>query len=44
MISDINNLRKETNDLISDLKDDIPTLEKKFDCLNFEIDNVNQYE
>ena len=32
------------NDLISDLKADISTLEKKIDSINVEIDNINQYE
>ena len=37
MISDIKDLREATNDLTSDLKVDISTLEKKFDSLNVEI-------
>ena len=44
MISDMKDLREEINGLISDLKDDISTLEKKFDSLNLEIDNIDQYE
>ena len=34
MISDINDLREETNNLIHDIKVDISTLEKKVDSLN----------
>ena len=47
MISDIKNLREETNGLISDLKTDISTLEKKIyslKSLNILIDNIFQYE
>ena len=44
MILDVQGLREETNDLISDLKVDISTLEKKIDSLNVELDNINQYE
>ena len=44
MISDTKDLREETNDLISDLKADISTLEKKVYSLNVEIDNINEYE
>ena len=43
MISNIKDLREETNDLISDLKVDISTFENKVNSLNIEIDN-NQYE
>ena len=39
-----NGIREETNDLMSDWKADISTLEKKFDSLNIDIDNINQYE
>ena len=41
MISDIKDIREETNYLISDLMVDISTLEKKVDSLNIEIDNIN---
>ena len=43
MISYIKDLREENNDLISVLKVDILTLEKKVDCLNVnvELDNIN---
>ena len=44
MISDIKDLREETNNLISDLKVDISTLEKEIYDLNVEIDDINQYE
>ena len=44
MISDVYNLREETNDLISDLLDDISPLRKKIDSLNVEIDKINQYQ
>ena len=37
-------LREETNDLISDWKNDISSLEKKVDSLNVDIDDINQYE
>ena len=43
MISDIKDLREETKDFISNVKVDNSSLEKKVNCLNVEIDNVNQY-
>ena len=43
IISHIKDLREETNDFISYLKDNISTLEKKIDSLNVEFDNINQY-
>ena len=44
MPSDKKDLRKETNGSTSDLKIDISTLQKKFDSLNVEFENINQYE
>ena len=44
MISDTKDLREETNDLISDLKADISTLEKKVEYQNMENDHFNQYD
>ena len=44
MISNIKDLREETYDLTSDLREDIPTLQKKVDSLNLEYNNNNQYE
>ena len=44
MISNIKDLREETYDLTSDLREDITTLQKKVDALNIEFDNHNQYE
>ena len=44
MISYIKDLREETCDLTSDLKEDISTLQKKIDRLNVEFDNIDQYE
>ena len=44
MISDIKDLRESTNDLFSDLKVDISTLEKKVDSLKVQFDNINHYE
>ena len=34
MVSDVNDLKEETNDLISDIKIDISTLKNKVDNLN----------
>ena len=44
MISNIKDLREETYDLTSDLKEDISILQKKIDALNVEFDNINRYE
>ena len=44
MTSDIKDLREEMYDLVSDLKVNISTLEKKVDSLNVDSDNNNQYE
>ena len=44
MISNLKDLREETYDLTSDLKEDISTLQKKVDTLNVEFDNIIQYE
>ena len=44
MISDIKDLMEETYDLISDLRVDISTIQKKVDSLNVEFHNINQYE
>ena len=44
MILDVEGLREETNDWISDLKVYISTWEKKSDSLNVELDNIDQYE
>ena len=41
MILDIKDLMEEPNDIIPDLKIDISTLQKKFDNLNVELDNIN---
>ena len=40
MISDIKDLGKETNDLISDLKVGFSTLQKKVDSLNVKLENI----
>ena len=44
IISTIKNKRYETNDLISNLKHDISTLEKKVDSLSVKININNKYE
>ena len=44
MISNVKDLREETYDLTSDLREDITTLQKKVDALNIEYDNNIQYE
>ena len=44
MILDVQGLREETNDLISDLKVDISTWEKNSWQSRGELDNINQYE
>ena len=44
MISDIKDLREVKYHIISDLMDDISTLEKKVNRLNVKIDNINRYE
>ena len=44
MISNSKDLREETYDLTSDLKQGISTLQKKVDRLIIEFDNIDQYE
>ena len=44
MISDIKDIRVETNYLLFDVNVDISSLGKKVDSLNVELDNIDQYE
>ena len=44
MISDMKDLMEKTNDIFSDLKDDISTLEKKVDSLSVDIYDTDQYK
>ena len=44
MTSDIKDLREEMYDLVSDLKVNISTSQKKVDTLKVEFDNIDQYK